>query len=248
MENGNLDIQYQKMELMTKKILAIIPARGGSKGLPRKNIINLAGKPLIAWTIEASLNSKYITKTIVSSDDEEILNVSKKCGADILKRPNEFAIDTASSEVVVKHAIENISGEFDYIVLLQPTSPLRDTQSIDIAFKKLFDNKATGLISVCKIDNKILKAFKKNQNGFIEGVSNNKYPFQRRQDLPKVYMSNGAIYIIKTDEFIKNNSFWTDKTIKFVMDGIKSTDIDTKEDLEKVQLIINVQSKVSEIY
>ena len=237
MENGSLDILLEEREQMTK-ILAIIPARGGSKGLPRKNILDIQGKPLVAWTVEASLKSKYITDTYVSSDDNEILEVSQKYGANILKRAKELATDTASSESVVEDVIEILEkkGEkFDYLVLLQPTSPLRDEKDIDEAFKILFEKKATALISVVKYDNKILKAFIDNQEGFIEGIRNNKYPFTRRQDLPKVYMSNGAIYIIKVDEFMKNRSFWTQKSVKFVMDEIKSMDIDTKEDLEKVK-------------
>ena len=226
------------MELMTKKVLAIIPARGGSKGLPGKNIIDLAGKPLIAWTIEASLGSKYITKTIVSSDSDEILEVAKRYGSDTIKRPDEFATDISSSEVVVKHSLERMEEKFEYVVLLQPTSPLRDTVDIDCAFEKLFSSDATALISVCEYDNKILKAFKENEFGYIEGISINKYPFMRRQDLPKTYMSNGAIYIIKVDDFLKNNSFFTDKTISFIMDEVKSTDIDVKDDLNKVERLI----------
>ena len=224
---------------MTKKVLAIIPARGGSKGLLGKNIIDLAGKPLITWTIEASLDSKYITKTIVSSDSDAILEVAKRYSSDILKRPDELATDISSSEVVVKHAIESMEEKFDYIVLLQPTSPLRDTVDIDSAFEKLFTLDATALISVCELENKILKAFKENEFGYIESISNNKYPFMRRQDLPKTYISNGAIYIIKVDEFLKNNSFFTDKTISFVMDEVKSLDIDTNEDLDKMRRILS---------
>ena len=104
---------------MTKRILSIIPARGGSKGLPRKNIIDLAGKPLIAWTIEASISSKYITKTIVSSDDDEILEVSKKYGSEIVRRPDNLASDTATSESVVEHVIDYLKykgEEFDIVV------------------------------------------------------------------------------------------------------------------------------------
>ncbi len=227
------------MEQMTKKVLAIIPARGGSKGLPRKNIIDLAGKPLMTWTIEASLNSKYISKTIVSSDSDEILEFAIKYGSEILKRPDVLSADTSSSEVVVKHALENIVEKFDYIVLLQPTSPLRDTLDIDSAFEKLFSSDADALISVCEYDNKMLKAFKENEFGFIEGISNNQFPFSRRQDLPKTYMSNGAIYIIKVEEFLKNNSFFADKTISYIMNEVKSLDIDTKEDLQKVEKYIN---------
>jgi CMP-N-acetylneuraminic acid synthetase len=226
------------MEQMTKRILSIIPARSGSKGLSQKNIINLAGKPLMAWTIEASLNSKYISKTIVSSDSDEVLTIAQKYNSDVLKRPNEFATDFSSSEIVVKNVLESIEEKFEYLVLLQPTSPLRDSNDIDNAFEKLFSSKATALISVRVYDNKILKAFKENDLGFIEGISNNQYPFMRRQELPKTYLSNGAIYIIKVEEFLKNFSFFSDKTISFVMDDRKSTDLDSKEDLEQVKLEI----------
>lgn len=226
------------MALTTKKVLAIIPARGGSKGLPRKNIIDLFGKPLMAWTVEASLGSKYITKTIVSSDSDEILAVGEKYGADVLKRPNELATDRSSSEVVVKHAIDNDEERYDYVILLQPTSPLRGRLEIDCAFEKLFSFSATALISVCEYESKILKAFRDTEEGYIEGISNNEYPFMRRQDLPKTYMSNGAIYIIKVNEFLKDNSFYTNRTISFVMDNIKSMDIDTREDFEKINNIL----------
>tara|TARA_B110000967_G_scaffold208664_1_gene261646 strand:+ start:2005 stop:2706 length:702 start_codon:yes stop_codon:yes gene_type:complete len=228
---------------MTKKILAIIPARAGSKGLQRKNVIDLAGKPLIAWSIEASLKSKYISKTLVSSDDNEILNISKKYGADTLKRPDEFATDISSSEQVISHALNAINETYDYVILLQPTSPLRDVDDIDNAFKTFFSTDAKELISTSAIDNKILKAFKEKTNGFIEGISNNEYPFMRRQNLPKTFMSNGAIYIIKTDEFLKSNSFFTDKTISYLMDDMKSLDIDTLNDLEKIKKYIEINNK-----
>jgi len=230
--------------LKNYNILAIIPARGGSKGLPKKNIIDLDGKPLIAWTIESSLNSKYITETIVSSDDSEILQISSQFNSNTLIRPDNLALDTTASEPVVRHVIEELRKSnqiFEYIVLLQPTSPLRDSKNIDEAFDKLFQNKATGLISVCEIDNKILKAFKPSKDGFIEGISNNKFPFMRRQDLPKTYLSNGAIYIIKVDEFMKNNTFYTNKTVSYIMSNRNSTDIDTKKDLENcIKILKNV--------
>jgi len=121
---------------MTNKVLAVIPARGGSKGIPRKNIIEFYGKPLIAWTIESSINSPYITKTIVSSDDYEILNIAKAYQADTIKRPDNLATDFTTSEPVVKHAIDKLRSkglDFDYITLLQPTSPLRDVSDINNA-------------------------------------------------------------------------------------------------------------------
>lgn len=219
------------------KIVSIIPARGGSKGLPGKNIIELAGKPLISWTIEASLKSKYITKTIVSSDDNNILEISIKFGVETIKRPNELALDTTPSEPVIEHVLKSIENfeQYDYLILLQPTSPLRDENDIDEAIELLIEKNASGLISTKFIDNKILKAFKNDENGYLEGIANNNYPFMRRQDLPNVYMPNGAIYIVSVNEFIKTKKLFTDKTISFVMSEEKSLDIDTLEDLKKCE-------------
>ena len=229
------------------KILCVIGARGGSQGLPGKNIKMLLGKPLIAWTIEASLKSIYITKTVVSSYDEEILDISKKYGAEIIKRPNELASDTATSESVVRHAISYFESKgevFDVVILLQPTSPLRNSNDIDNAFKIMFNSSSsvTAVISTCEVDNKILKAFVKDSNGFIKGISNNEYPFTRRQDLPLVYMPNGAIYITNIKLFMKDGLFLTNKTLNYIMPKNRSVDIDTLKDVEKLnrsKLLIN---------
>jgi CMP-N,N'-diacetyllegionaminic acid synthase len=234
---------------MIKKVLAIIPARGGSKGLPRKNIINLSGKPLISWTIEASLKSKYITKTIVSSDDDEILDISKKCGAEIIKRPNSLSGDTSTSESVVEHVINHLLSrkeKFDILILLQPTSPLRTFQDIDMAFDIMNNSDSTALISGYKVDSKFLKILVEGDKGYIGGIMNNKYLFTRRQDLPKVYDSNGAIYIVKMKDFIKNKSFMSNKTVVYNMSKEKSLDIDTSEDLERASRLMTAISSAEE--
>ena len=224
--------------MINKKILALIPARGGSKGIPKKNIVKINGIPLLSWTINASLNSKYITKTVVSSDDIDILNCAKELGSDFIKRPTSLSLDETSSELVIEHTLSYFykKGEiFDYLILLQPTSPLRDEKDIDMAFEKLFEKEASALISVTVYDNKILKAFMLDSDGFMRGVSNNSFPFKRRQDLPKTYLSNGAIYIIKVKEFLKRESFYTDKTVSFVMSKEKSFDVDSIEDLKLIE-------------
>ena len=240
---GTLNVKNNfKILVMIKRILAIIPARGGSKAFPRKNIITLAGKPLIAWTISAALNSKYITKTVVSTDDNEISNISKKEGVTVIKRPIELATDTSSSVSAVRHVLDyyDSNGEtFDIVILLQPTSPLRTSKNIDDAFKIMLEIKAKSLISVCETDNKFLKSFTKTSFGYLQGISNNKYTFMRRQDLPITYLSNGAIYIIFTKEFLKFDSFFTDKTIEFIMSKEQSVDIDSPNDLHKAELIFN---------
>lgn len=221
------------------KIISIIPARGGSKGLPQKNTIELNGKPLIFWTIKASIKSKYITKTIVSSDDDKILSISQKYKAEILKRPAELALDTTPTEPVIEHVLKNIENinTYDYLILLQPTSPLRDENDIDKSIELLIKRKATALISTTIIDNKVLKAFKNNKYGYLEGILNNEYPFMRRQDLPKILMPNGAIYIVNIQEFLKTRKLFTNETISFEMSNEKSLDIDTRSDLKKIQNI-----------
>ncbi len=223
------------------KIISIIPARGGSKGLPRKNILDLSGKPLIAWTIEASLKSTYITKTVVSSDDDEILSIAADFGADSIRRPDELAQDMTPSEPVIEHVLQNIENisEYDYLILLQPTSPLRDEKDIDTSLGILIEKKATSLISVKEIDNKILKAFKQDKNGYLEGISNNIFPFLRRQDLPKVFMPNGAIYIVSIKEFQNSKKLFTNKTIPYIMNEQNSFDIDTIEDFENIKNYIH---------
>jgi len=223
------------------KIVSIIPARGGSKGLPGKNIIDLAGKPLIAWTIEVSLKSKYITNTITSSDDDKILEIAKRFGSETFRRPAELSLDTTPSEPVIEHVLKNIENieEYDYLVLLQSTSPLRDEKDIDKAIELLIEKKASALISTKEVDNKILKAFKNDESGYLEGIVNNEYPFMRRQDLPKTFMPNGAIYIVNIKEFLKTKRLFTNKTISFEMSEEKSFDIDTKEDLNICRKILS---------
>ena len=227
-----------------RKILSIIPARSGSKGLPNKNIINLNNKPLIAWTIEASISSQFITNTIVTSDSDEILSISKDYGANTLKRPKILSDDNSSAESVVNHVLKELKKEkdhYDYLIYLQPTSPLRDKFEIDNAINLFFEKEATSLISVMELEKKYLKLFFKKSDGYLEGILNNNFYSKNRQSLPKAYLPNGAIYIIKTDSFILNNGFISDKTIPFCMSEDLSLDIDTLEDLIKVQ---NLKKKI----
>jgi CMP-N-acetylneuraminic acid synthetase len=231
------------MVLMTKTIVGIIPARGGSKSIPKKNIVQFGGKPLIAWTILAALKSKYISKTVVSSDDDEILSIARSYNAGCIKRPAEFSLDESPSEPLILHAMNFLVKEgdnFDYIMLLQPTSPLRNSKHIDKAAEELFGSKATALISTLEINNKYLKSFIVNEKGYIQSILHKNYAFNRRQDLPRLFLSNGAIYLIETKEFLKNNSLITDKTISYPMDETESIDIDTKEDLLEAEKFLSL--------
>ncbi len=215
--------------------LAVVPARCGSKGLPGKNIMPLHGKPLIAWSIEAALNSKYITDTVVSSDCDEILSVAREYGAYALKRPKELALDSSPSEPLITHAIESLEKEgrsYDFVVLLQPTSPLRDSKDIDNAIESMLNKGGNASISVYEPSHSPFKAFVAKENGFLKGIVDDDKPFMRRQDLPSVYLTNGAIYIINTEIFLKTQRLFTDRTVPYIMPIEKSVDIDSIDDFK----------------
>ncbi|MGJ0290678.1 acylneuraminate cytidylyltransferase family protein [Aliarcobacter cryaerophilus] len=213
-----------------KTFLAIIPARGGSKRLPRKNVLDLCGKPLIAWSIKAGLNSKYIDKVVVSSDDDEILNISSNFGAETIKRPVELASDAATTFDAIKHTIENIQ-KYDYIVLLQPTSPLRDAKHIDEAIELLEEKQADAVVSVCEMDHSPLWSNTLPQDGSMKGFLRDEVLNKRSQDLEKYYRLNGAIYICKTEKLLENKSFFLkDNIFGYIMDKKSSVDIDEEID------------------
>ena len=226
-----------------KKVLAIIPARGGSKRLPRKNILDLGGKPLIAWTIEAALKSKYIDKTIVSTDDKEIAEISKRYGTEVpFMRPKELATDTASSIAVIFHAVDFYKQKnltFEYIILLQPTSPLRTTEDIDTAFEMLNNKETKAVVSVCEVEHSPLWANTLppdlSMKDFIRPEIKNK----RSQDLPKYYRLNGAIYITEVEYLRNNNGFIGEDTKAFIMPQESSVDIDSEGDFMLAKVFLD---------
>ena len=211
--------------------LTIIPARGGSKRLPGKNIKELHGTPLIAWTITAAKKSKYLEKILVSSDDDKILSCSKQYGADVVKRPDELSGDRASSFDAVKHAIETVSEQFDYTVLLQATSPLRAGCHIDEAIELLLEKGADAVVSLCEMEHSPLWCNTlpddRNMRDFLRSDVDKK----RSQDLTPFYRLNGAIYICKTEALLKEKTFiLKDKIYAYVMDKEVSIDIDDEFD------------------
>lgn len=221
-----------------KKILAVITARSGSKRLLNKNILNLAGKPLIAWTIEAGKKSRYIDKLIVSTDTNEIKNVSQYYGAEVpFLRPTELSADNSDSVSVLKHAIDYTNENFDYILLLQPTSPLRSAEDIDKAIEMLNDN-TQAVVSVCEAEHSLLWCNTLpgdfSMADFIKKDVKNK----RSQDLPIFYRLNGAIYISEVDYFYEQNGFWGDRTKAYLMPRERSVDIDTWIDFKLAEAIL----------
>jgi N-acylneuraminate cytidylyltransferase/CMP-N,N'-diacetyllegionaminic acid synthase len=222
---------------MNKSVLAIIPARGGSKGVKRKNLRDLGGKPLITWSIEEAKKSKYIDKLIVSTEDDDIAEVSKKYGADVIRRPSELATDTATTQDVIINCLEQLKKSFDYvpkfILLLQCTCPFRKVKHIDEAIVKFLDSieTADSLISITEQDTPPWWFRDIDKDGYIKNfLEYDKNKFARRQDFPKVYKLNGAIYIIKIEKFLELKSFETEKTISYIMDEYSSVDIDNEID------------------
>jgi CMP-N-acetylneuraminic acid synthetase len=222
-----------------KKILAVITARAGSKRLPNKNILNLAGKPLIAWTIDEAKKSKYIDKLIVSTDSKKIAEISKYYGAEVpFMRPLKLAIDTADSISVLKHSIEFFKNKFDYILLLQPTSPLRTVKDIDKAII-ILNNKTKAVVSVCETEHSPLWSNILPEDLSMKNFIRSEIKNKRSQDLPKYYRLNGAIYIAETKYFYKNNGFLGDKTKAYIMSQQNSVDIDTELDFKFCEILIN---------
>jgi CMP-N-acetylneuraminic acid synthetase len=223
--------------------VALIPARGGSKGLKKKNLYPVNNKPLISWTIESAISSHYLEQIFVSSDDNSILEIASKEGVNCIERPANLAEDTSSMESVIMHSIEQIDKQgigFKYLILLQPTSPLRDSKDIDLACKKFIQLKANSLISVTNVESSVLKTLVKDDNGFLRPAFDNKFPSMNRQQLPLAYKPNGAIYIINKKLFLNNPTLFQKDTAMYEMKENKSIDVDSINDIhtiEKLNLI-----------
>ncbi len=227
------------------KILGLIPARGGSKSILRKNIQLLFDKPLIAWTIEAALRSHKLNRVIVSTEDEQIADVSKKIGAEVpFLRPVELAQDHIPTLSVLLHALSWLKERENYtpdiIVLLQPTSPLRCTEHIDQAIALLLESGADSVVSVCLA--------KQNPHWMKRLEGDRVYPFvengqeyHRRQDLPPVYYLNGAVYVTRYEVLTNQNQIFGNDIRAIVMDPESSIDIDTLFDFKMAELFLKEQ-------
>ncbi len=221
-----------------KKIICLIPARGGSKGLKLKNIKIFAGEPLIAHTIKAAINSKLIDNIYVSTEDEKISEISKNYGAVVVKRPEELARDETKTIEVVLDFLNKLSFNNDktIVILLQPTSPLRTIEDIDNAIRIFLEGKCESVISVCKLNHSPLWSFKL-ENNYLKSFFNQDYLEKRRQELPFLYTPNGAIYISTPKILNQYLSFFGDKIIPYLMPFERSIDIDSEEDFNLAEII-----------
>lgn len=233
--------------LNNKRILAIIPARGGSKGIPHKNIADLCGKPLIAYTIEEAKKSKYIDYVLISTDDEKIKEKAIEYGGNVpFIRPKNLSDDKSKSIDVVIHSIDYLKNQgnlFDYVILLQPTSPLRNANDIDEALEKVIFSEYESLVSVSEVDENpiLMGTIEENKFKKILNISGNNV---RRQEFPKVYIYNGAIYINSVEMLYREKVFVNDLTVPYVMPKERSMDIDEQMDLDIVEFFIKEKKNV----
>jgi len=213
-----------------KTVLAIIPARGGSKGVPRKNIREVAGKPLIAWTIEEANKSQYIDRLVVSTDDEEIAGIAIKWGGEVpFLRPAELARDDTSGILPVIHMLKTIQPAYDLVVLLQPTSPLRTVEDIDGAVVLMINQDANACVSVVEPDKSPYWMYSLDGGGHLVPLLEGNYAC--RQDIPLIYALNGAVYVAVCTVLEQAKTFIVPNTIAYIMPKLRSLDIDTEMDL-----------------
>lgn len=224
-----------------KRVLAIIPARGGSKGIKNKNIIDLCGKPLIAYTIDAAKKSRYVDDIIVSTDDEKIAAVAKECGAEVpFMRPEELATDSAKTIDAVVSAVDMLKERgrsYDVLLLLQTTQPLRTETDIDQSLELYIKNNCQSLVSVSPVDDHPLLIRYMDENKDMQKLLDLNSTC-RRQDMPPYYKINGCIYINAISEIRPDLSF-ADNKIPYFMPKERSVDIDEPLDLMIAEYYLN---------
>lgn len=225
--------------IQDKKVLAVIIARGGSKGVPRKNTRLAGGKPLIAWTIEVGKKSKYIDRLVLSSEDTEIIEVAKKWGCEVpFVRPMELASDSVPGVDTVVHAVNALPG-YDYVVMLQPTSPLRTVEDLDECIFYCVERGANVCASITEPEKPPHWIFKLDEKNILHPIIDgaNSFP-QYRQILPKAYLLNGAMFIARCDWLVKHKKFLTDETLGYQMPRSRSLDVDTEMDWIMLEAIM----------
>lgn len=228
-----------------KRLLALIPARSGSKRLPHKNSLNLGGKPLIAWSIDAGLQSKYVDRVVVSTDSNAIAAMASQYGADTpFVRPEILASDTATTIDVVRHAISMLEKEndfYDYILLLQPSSPLRNSKHIDEAVELLISKSAHGIIGITEVEHPVEWTNTLPKDSSMVDFFSTEYRDIRSQDFPVRYRINGAIYLNKIENVLSEGSlFLNDKCYAYIMPRPVSLDIDTNYDFKIAESMLNI--------
>ncbi|MDD3118284.1 MAG: acylneuraminate cytidylyltransferase family protein [Victivallales bacterium] len=232
---------------MASKVMALITARGGSVGLKNKNILPLAGKPVLAWTVTAARAATLVDRVVVSTDSDAIAAVARTWGAEVpFMRPEELATSTASHNSVIMHAVDTMAREEnyhpDYLLLLQPTSPLRTAADIDAAIRLARESDCDGVVSVCAVHNHPLLMNRIDADGFLTGyLPDRPLPGSeavRRQNLPPAYADNGAIYLVRTAKLRQYGSLRVPRTRAYIMPEQCSFQIDSQWELELIEYLL----------
>jgi N-acylneuraminate cytidylyltransferase len=226
---------------MVSNIIAVIPARGGSKGIPKKNVKLLKGKPLIEYTINAINESRFLTNSYLSSENEEILTLAKEYNMKTIKRPVELALDTTPTVPVLQHAVNHLEpkiGKIDIIVLLQPTTPFKHGEDIDKAIKILQGTNADSVISLIKVSNGHPAWMYRLEEDRVISLWGDDYKYKRRQDLPPIYLRSGVIYAMKRHTVMEMNSLEGKDSRGLVLPVERSINIDTIIDFEFAEFML----------
>lgn len=227
-----------------RPVIALVPARGGSKGIRRKNLVKVGGLPLVCHTVMAALRTPAVDEVWLSSDDEEILQAGRDAGAKVLIRPPELASDSASAVGVVEHFLASLSASvkaLDPVLLyLQPTSPLRTERHIAEALALMQCEGANAVMSVVELQHSPFKTFKLDPHGRLLSLFDESLSNARRQDLPVTYLPNGAIYAFRASEFVSRGVFPSNGSVPYMMSEDDSVDIDTPADLQRVEQLMGV--------
>jgi CMP-N,N'-diacetyllegionaminic acid synthase len=218
--------------------LGLIPARSGSKGIPGKNLSNLGGRPLIEWTIRKAQLSELITRIVVSTDDPKIASVANSLGCDVpFLRPEEISGDETPMIDVACHALNSLKEPYQYLVLLQPTSPFRSANDIDNCIRRCNDDGAPSCVSISETEKSPYWTYKLDRSRYLSPIMGNSNQFSRRQDVPKSYAINGAVYVSAVKQLKKIRQFISPETLGYIMPPERAIDIDTPFQLKIAQLL-----------
>jgi CMP-N-acetylneuraminic acid synthetase len=235
------------------KVLGVIPARGGSKGIPRKNIRALAGKPLLQYTAESALAAKRLTRVVLSTEDAEIAEVGRRCGLEVpFLRPAELAQDNTPTLPVLQHvvgALEAVGQRYDAVCLLQPTSPMRWSQDIDACIELLTDAEADSVVTLLPVPAQYNPhwVYFRGDDGFFRLSTGEANPIPRRQALPPAFRREGSVYVTRRDVLMRQNSLYGSKLAGYVLAASRSVDLDTPEDWERAEELLRSRVAASSV-
>ncbi|HET7563551.1 MAG TPA: acylneuraminate cytidylyltransferase family protein [Gemmatimonadaceae bacterium] len=227
------------------RVLGLIPARGGSKGVPRKNVRLLCGKPLLQYTAEAAFGASRVTHVVLSTDDEEIAAVGRQCGLDVpFVRPAELARDDTPMLPVVQHAIRAVEardGRFDAVCLLQPTNPMRTSAQIDACIEMLETSDADSVVTVLPVPAEYNPhwVYFRSADGALRLSTGETQPIARRQALPAAYHREGSVYVARRDVVIQENSLYGARTLGYEVEAESSVNIDDMSDWARAEALLS---------